>query len=164
MSLFVGIDPGKKGGVVVLARGGGSELQLIDCFRAEADYVLEGEYRAKAMREVLHKHSVDALVALERQQPMPKEGVRSVFSIGRGFGLWEGLVHGLGLPLYVVRPREWQVVLHGLPGEGKARAILAVEQRLPQLELLPGKLRKPHEGLADAACIAMWLARQGGSP
>lgn len=104
-----------------------------------------------------------ALVALERQHAMPKQGLASTFSIGRGFGLWQGIVSALELPCLVVTASVWQrAILRAIPGEGKARAILAAEARVPALDLTPGKRRKPHDGLADACCIALWgLEAQG---
>jgi hypothetical protein len=46
-------------------------------------------------------------------------------------------------------------VLRDIPGEGKARAIARAAQ-LPGLNLTPGRRRKAHDGLADAACLALY--------
>jgi hypothetical protein len=56
-------------------------------------------------------------------------------------------------------PQAWQrVVLRDIPGEGKARAVARAAQ-VAGLDLMPGRRRKPHDGLADATCLAIY----GGS-
>jgi hypothetical protein len=55
-------------------------------------------------------------------------------------------------------PQSWQrVILRDIPGEGKARSIARAAQ-LPGLNLTPGRRRKAHDGLADAACLALYGA------
>jgi len=62
------------------------------------------------------------------------------------------------IPYEVVRPRIWQkVVLCGIEGaDTKVKSVLKCQRRLPDLDLTPGKKRKPHDGLADAACMALY--------
>jgi len=130
-------------------------------FLAADRYVVERAYRPKAMADLLAELAPD-LVVLEQQQPMPGQGVTSTYSTGYGFGLWEGVCAGLGLPALRVRPQRWQkVVLAGCPGEGKERAVRAVEALLPDFDLTPGRRRKPHEGLADACCLALYGIQRG---
>ena len=88
---------------------------------------------------------------------MPGQGGTSMFSIGVGYGLWLGSIATLGIPVQVVHPRTWQKrILKDVPGVGKGRAVLLCKQRLPKLTLSPGRRRKPHDGIADAACLAMF--------
>ena len=70
-----------------------------------------------------------------------------------------------GVRLLVLSPKRWRelaeiVVPRG--GDPKAATIAVVQHRLPGIDLTPGRVQKPHEGLADAAGIAMagqaWLA------
>jgi len=98
------------------------------------------------------------MVVLEKAQSMPGQGVSSVFNYGVGFGALQMALIVSGFPHEIIHPRKWQkVVLDGLPGnDTKKRAILKCQRRLPSLDLTPGKKRKPHEGLADAACMALF--------
>lgn len=149
--IVAGIDPGKTGALVALD----DRRRVLAQHRAEAAYC-EPEYRTREMARLLAATHAD-LVVLERQHPMPKQGLTSTFSIARGFGLWEGIAAALGMPVLVVSAVTWQkLVLRAIPGEGKARAVLAAENRLPELVLSPGRMRKAHSGLADAACIALY--------
>lgn len=151
MSTIIGLDPGKAGALVALDEAG----RLVAAHAAE-DSFCPGEYRPAEMARLLGGLA-PTLVILERQHAMPKQGLTSTFSIGRGFGLWEGVVAALELPLHVVTSSVWQrAVLRGVPGEGKVRAVIAAEARVPELVLTPGRRRKPHDGLADAACLALY--------
>ena len=159
--IVVGIDPGKTGGIVRLRS---DDWLHVAAFRAE-DTILVGrggDYRVKAMCALLRDLAPE-LVVLEKQQAMPPkvhgrvQGVASTASIMRAMGLWEGVLGALEVPHVLVRPQVWQRrILAGAPGEGKARAIAVAERRLPGLNLTPGRCTKPHEGLADAACLALW--------
>lgn len=41
----------------------------------------------------------------------------------------------------------------------KARSIAAAQRLLPDLDLSPGRRTKPHDGLADAGCLAVYALR-----
>lgn len=162
MSLIVGIDPGKDGAIVAMDEQGiiksvalTKELFTIPIgkgSRREYDAVAMGNYLTE-----LHALQGVRLVCIEKQQAMPSQGGTSMFSLGMGYGLWLGIIGTLTIPCSVVHPKTWQkAVLRDVPGTGKGRAIYLCKQRLPKLDLSPGKKRKPHDGIADAACIAMW--------
>lgn len=159
--LVVGIDPGKKGGIVTL---NGSTVLAQNTMES----VLVGKsYNEHAMREALFDGVPDASrgevhVIIERQGSRPGEGHAGAFKCGYGFGLWVGICAGMLLEYSIVSPATWQKVLRGAPGTGKERSILFAQRALPDLELYPGRKRKPHDGLADAACLALYGQRQLG--
>lgn len=51
-------------------------------------------------------------VNIEKQQPMPKQGVTSSFSLGRSFGVIEGVIEALETIFYtntkIVTPQSWK--------------------------------------------------------
>ena len=152
--LAAGIDPGLKGAVAILDR---------DCVHlAEPLPVLHSEIDVGALAALLLDPRPE-LVVVERQQAMPKQGVASTFRIGRNYGLILGALQTLGLPVLEVRPQQWQAaVLHG-QARGKEAAIAYVMKRFPCVDLRPGRCRRPHDGIADAVCIAAYgLAQLGG--
>ena len=161
----VGIDPGKDGAVVALHLG-------------DAGITIAGQWRTKdlcpkaylpdEMREALEdvalharKHGGAVCVALERVASRPGQGVASAFSFGAGWGLWRGLVAGYGWRVIEPTPQRWiRAVLSDQPGEGKERALARASQ-ITGLELVTGRARVPHDGLADAACLALFALREG---
>lgn len=50
-------------------------------------------------------------VMLEQVNAMPKQGVTSMFTFGRGLGRIEGVIETLRLPYEFVRPQVWQAAL-----------------------------------------------------
>ena len=49
-----------------------------------------------------------------------------------------------------------QVLSH----DTKAASVAYVREHFPGVELVPPRAKKPHDGLADAVCIAVWASRQ----
>lgn len=165
----VGIDCGLDGALVALD-GAARCMRAYQTALAFTRDVIKGKGRrhmyVEASMAAALRGLAPELVIVEKQAGYSRSGQRmgatSVFSCGLGFGLWRGVCAGLGLPCLVVAPRTWQAeVLRDVPGDAtKVRAVLAVSQRVPTLDLLPGRRRKAHEGLADAACLALYgLAR-----
>lgn len=151
----LGIDPGLDGALVVVRNG---RVVAQCCTR---DLCPDG-YVAERMDALVSEwcglHLVDVAV-LERVSARPGEGVSSTFKFGFGYGLWRGILAGRVQTVIEPTPQAWQkVVLRDIPGEGKARAVARAAQ-LAGLDLTPGRRRKPHDGLADAACLAIY----GGS-
>lgn len=103
-------------------------------------------------------------VVLEKAQAMPaglhgrRQGTASTFKTGRDYGCAEMALVALGIQHEIVHPRTWQTArLKGVEGgDTKARSVLKCQQSIPQLDLYPGKKRKPHDGLADAANMAAY--------
>ena len=96
------------------------------------------------------------MVAIEKQQSRPRQA--GVLMTGFGFGLMVGTVAALRLPYEIVTVGRWQRALFGAvkAKDTKARSVAYVQARLPDLPLTWGRRRKPHDGLADAACLALW--------
>lgn len=171
--IVVGIDPGKSGGLVAISGRG----RCLAAHRAET-YTVPKDYDDFRMAEILREIRPD-LVILERQHAMPdfaskrkedgsedsprKQGATSTFKTGEGYGLWRGVLAGCGFRYERVTSQSWQaVILRGVPGEGKQRAVNVVRHRIPDLRLIPERGSKPHTGLADAGCLALYgLTRLG---
>ena len=106
-----------------------------------------------------------ALCVLERAGARPMEGRTSCFTNGMGFGLWRGVIAALNLPSIRPTPAAWQRQIFGTRPAGadrKARAIETAMMRCPDLDLVLKRRRKPHDGLADAACLALFGIAQLG--
>tara|TARA_R110000751_G_scaffold33071_2_gene82573 strand:+ start:247 stop:783 length:537 start_codon:yes stop_codon:yes gene_type:complete len=176
--LRIGIDNGADGGIVAL--DGGCKVvnstimpvMNVGVTRKGKDGKSKpGKKRVLDMRVVvtllreLHASDPDVYAVLEHAQTFPGEGLSTAFNAGRSYGAMEMALVAAGIPYDIVRPRRWQMeVLKGVEGtDTKARAILRCQRAVPDLPLTWGRKRKPHTGLADAACMALYgmIVRQG---
>lgn len=91
----------------------------------------------------------------------PRTGHMTAGTAGRlgiEHGAWRTLLACHGVPYEVLRPQAWRkragiVVPKG--GDPKAATVARVRALLPGLDLTPGQVRTPHDGLADAAGLAL---------
>lgn len=160
--IVIGIDPGKRGGWVALNVESGRPVPVEWCAADQTDggYVMKGRYLTRAMYasvfDVVDNYNVVG-VMIERQQARPMEGRASILTTGYGWGLWTGIVASMQVPYDEVSSTRWtRSMLTGSTHEGKARSIAVAQQRVPDLPLVWGRRRKPHDGLADAACLALY--------
>ena len=153
MTLYMGIDPGLDGALVVIDH----RSRLIGCH--DIPTVREGTRRqvhsillARIIRGYTEEvGSENLFCTLERQHAHPRQGVSSVFKLGRSFGQLEGMLSALAIPHSLVSPRTWTKLLRDVGGtEKKARSVLSASRRWPDLEL---KLKK-HHNRAEAALLA----------
>jgi len=153
----IGIDPGLDGAVVVLNVEGNVARCLAQFLTKD---LCKDGYVPEIMDGVISSACMTwapELAVLERTSARPGEGVSSSYKFGVGWGLWRGILAGR-LRCIEPPPQTWQrIVLRDIPGEGKGRAINRAAQ-VHGLELMPGRRRKAHDGLADAACLALYGA------
>jgi crossover junction endodeoxyribonuclease RuvC len=91
---------------------------------------------------------------------MPKQGVTSTFNYGKGFGKILGMIETMGISHQLVRPRAWKRTVLAGTKKDKAAAVSYVRRKYPMIDLMPGTCRKPHDGIADAVCIADYAIRE----
>lgn len=94
---YIGVDPGQKGGIASIAPS--AEDPLI--------FMMPKTPR-DVFRTLRHLKNSKTLAVIERSQPMPKQGVVSVFSYGVGYGVLLGCLEALEIPYVEVRPLEWK--------------------------------------------------------
>lgn len=166
----MGIDPGLDGGVAVLS-GRGNSAHIMP--------VADGSVDTWTLAQYIRNCGVaETVVMLESVHSMPKQGVASAFTFGKGYGAILGACGALGVRVELVTPQAWKkVVLPGLiPAKvklpagataaakkaasaahkkaGKDAAIGWCRRAYPGLNLVPEGCRVPHDGIADAICIA----------
>lgn len=156
--IVVGVDLGRRGGVAIL-RG----RDLIHAAPMPVD--AQGAVDVRSAVELCRGAD---LVCIE--QPIPVRhggGVDSGYSALReALGVWRTAGVMCEAAVLEVPPQTWQAaVLRGFPGlSTKARSVAFVRRVYPAADLLPGKARKEHDGVADAVCIAYyghaWAALQ----
>ncbi len=167
MITYIGIDPGKEGAIAWLENTASSitaRVQDTPTLKVGAKPdSSKKDYQVRAMAGILEalgdlypgNTSINLIVGIELVHAMPGQGVTSMWSMGRGSGLWEGIVAALGYPYEMITPQRWKkAMLHGMPKE-KDSSRLKAQQLFPGVEL---HLRK-HHGRADALLIAEYIRR-----
>jgi len=160
MRVILGIDPGLDGGLAVLADG----VAVYDTptltvaggkgHRREYNLTLMVNLiRAGTLLEDYHVDDVSAFI--EAVHAMPGQGVRSMFTMGFGLGLWTGILAGLRIPYTRVAPQRWKKAMMDGMGKEKDASRLRAQQLFPTAEL---HLKK-HHGRADALLIAEYGRR-----
>ncbi len=142
--IVVGIDPGKKGALV----------RITDVTQEALVMPLIGkEIDSFAISQWLKEQRPD-LVVMEKVGARPNQGVVSMFNFGDGYGKVKGVLETLAIPYQLVTPQAWKKVVLSGTAKDKDAAIQYVANRYPDLELIPPRCRKPHDGIADATCLA----------
>ena len=143
--MIVGIDPGKGGGLAYIDPAGGAAGRPMPMVGKEID--------GHELATLLHNLN-PAMVIVEKSQAMPGQGVTSMFNYGVGFGRLLGILEALGIPYRLVTPQAWKKVVLAGTAKDKDAAIQFCRRAFPRVSLTPGQKRKPHDGVADALCMA----------
>lgn len=160
--LFAGIDNGLKGGIVFVdAAGKVVEKYIMPVLASDKG---KTEYDLQTMVGLFKGKQIE-LVVLEKAQAYPGQGVTAMFSIGKGFGLWQGILVALGIPYVVVPPQTWQGhILAGMDRRDTKQASALYAQRMaPQTDWRgTERSRIIHDGLTDAFCLAHYALQKYG--
>ncbi len=153
MHLTIGIDPGLIGGVAALDHAGA----VVGLWPMP---VAGGEVHPAGLADLLRSlrcldnHQDIGRVCVEKVSSMPKQGVASTFKFGTGWGMVRGVCAALGASVVLVPSTIWKKrVLLGLPHD-KAGAVQFCTSRWPTADLVLPGCRVPHDGIADALCLA----------
>lgn len=151
--VFIGIDPGLDGAVCVLA---GSEARFFDTPTAKG--TTKRDYLIYEMADFLKPYA-GAKAYLEAVSGRPGQGTASARSVGRGSGIWEGILAAHGIALEIVQPAVWKRSL-GLLGADKDASRAKAQSLYPEaLALLQ---RKKDADRAEALLLAEYGRRKAG--
>jgi crossover junction endodeoxyribonuclease RuvC len=150
--VLLGIDPGIRGGLAIVAVADGVAPQLIDAINIPVVGVGAKErVDAIAIRAWVAQYSPRHAL-LERAQAMPKQGASSGFKYGRAVGAIEAAITLCAIPLTIVEPSIWKK-FHSLYAADKESSRQRALQLFPAAHALLA--RKKDHGLAEAALIAL---------
>lgn len=158
--IYIGIDPGKSGGVAILRPDNTLDLHTIPVIGKEIDL--------KSLYDILFEATRgEHLVCLEDVHALPGTGAGSNFDFGRTKGLKEGILVGMQARYVMVAPKTWQKEMwQGIPmmkkasggNDTKAISLLAARRWFPnETFLATARSSKPHDGLYDAALMANYI-------
>ncbi len=155
--IYIGLDPGKRGGLAALAEDGepllACPMPVIPGKKAEFDL-------PRIFEKLLRQGQ--AKVTIERLAPMPVHmgGGATNFQRGYSMGMLQAFCTALKLPWELVSPSVWQKAFWKGKADTKQRAIMIVGRMFPDVDLYPTvHSRKAHDGIADAVLIAEWNRR-----
>ncbi len=135
---FLGVDPGKLGGIALISDG-----------VAEAWKMPETEHDVFAIFMGLPK--VPTYGLLERVASSPQMGVVSAFTFGRGYGFLVACLLAANIPSELITPRKWQSKLGCLTKGDKNVSKRKAQQLFPHLKIT--------HHTADALLIAEYARR-----
>lgn len=145
--IFLGIDPGQKGGIALISESG------VEVFPYSDDTL-------KSMCRRLHEttDSVEMLCFIEKVGAMPKQGLASTFNFGKSFGYILGVVEANSIPYQLVSPQKWKNHF-GITGD-KSNSVLTAKRLFPNVNLFSTpKCKKESDGMAEALLIALYAKR-----
>lgn len=145
--IYIGIDPGKKGGVATISEDGVKVYQWDD------------QRFIEDMRQ--HANWMDKCVAaVEKVGAMPGQGVTSMFSFGQYYGFILGVLTAFGIPYQLVSPATWKREF-GLLKSQKQGSVDVCKRLFPGVSLLPTeRCRKESDGMAESLLIAEYARRK----
>lgn len=151
MGYVIGIDPGVSGAVAIV------DGQRVACHDMPTIEIRGKRHVDPArLRNILWLlNDGPDMVILEHVQGVQGTGATSAFSFGRSFGVVEGVIAGLGMPLTLVRPQVWTKALAVSRDKGSHRA--AAKRLWPADAGLFDRVKD--DGRADAALLAHWWMR-----
>lgn len=153
----IGIDPGLSGAIAVLTD---DTLQIHDMpvMTVDRNGKAKRQVSANELAELLNLYAgKDCHVYVERVSAMAGQGVTSVFSFGRSFGMIEGILAALKMPVTFVAPATWTRAIGRSPGKDASRS--RAMELFPNYEYFFKRVKD--DGRADAALIAHWGRKHG---
>ncbi len=143
----VGIDPGRKGGIVFLDDLAIEILVFKMPESIEEIYILLKEREKRIWK-----------VFIEKQSPFPRQGVVSMFKLGFHYGNLLGCLKILGIDYEEISSQKWKryfgILGKGSRKERKEKAIEKVRELFRGIEERIGMDLSRNDGIAEAILIA----------
>jgi hypothetical protein len=149
--IYAGIDPGQKGAICAygLDSGPSEVFDIPLCQDGRKTMQLD----VLAFCRWLHKHAPSRVI-IERQGPMPSDGVIPAFRLGLVYGQLRAVCAVVGIPTTLVSPITWKKWYAIGPDKEQGRQ-LALKLYPQCAEVLR---RKMDHNRAESVLIASWGA------
>ena len=145
--IYIGIDPGKKGGYAVIDD------------RGARVYPWDNTYFVSDMNAV-ESRGESIVAAVEKVGAMPGQGVVSMFNFGTSYGFILGVLTAFGIGYQLVPPSVWKRDF-GLLHTDKQSSVDVAKRLFPSVNLMPtDRCRKESDGMAEALLIAEYARRK----
>lgn len=149
--IYVGIDPGQKGGYAVISKS--------DTGQAVFAYPWDDTFFAMEMASLMHMKEHGIVAAVEKVGARPGQGTVSMFNFGKSAGYIEGVLSALGIPYQLVPPNKWKKEF-SLFGKDKQASIATCHKLFPDLDLKrTERCKTDSDGKAEATLLACYAMR-----
>lgn len=149
MSIYIGLDPGKKGAMAIMGYSnttGERYMMKIIPFDPQ-EYI-------KTLKQFN-----GATVCIEQVHSLPREGVKSVWSFGQTYGWLLGVLDAVGLSYQTVPPNLWKKDFSLLRTE-KKQSIEVCKRLFPNANLKrTERCKKDCSDFAEALLLAEYARR-----
>lgn len=159
--IYVGIDNGLNGGIVAINDSQEIIFQLVmPTIKVKGKNEFDVKVITDAFKYLMQKDKLKAV--LEQAHVRPISGKRASFTTGFCYGLMQGVLETHQISYEIVSPREWQKeILKGMGKDTKAASILYCQRKWPkETWCKTDRSTKPHDGLTDACCMAVYCFRK----
>lgn len=156
---YIGVDPGVEGAVAVVDEGEVISVERFKTITIKVGKKNRSSYDVAALLaqfRSLREAFGNSMVFIEQVTSRRKQGVVSMFSMGRGAGLLEMAIASCGFPYQYVTPQAWKKkLMAGFSGGDKDESCIVVNRLFPVAMPLIAKPRKGYDhNKADAILIA----------
>lgn len=160
MKVLIGIDPGLRGAIAVLA--GRDLVHVADMPVVPVSWA--GKTRNEVspallyslLASIQHEHGKATMAVVERVSASPQMGRTSAFRFGEGYGAVNAVLACAGISAETVVPGKWKKAL-GLTSVKDASRGLAMKRWPDCAEMFE---RKKDDGRAEAALLAEYIRRR----
>ena len=144
--IYIGIDPGKKGGYAIIDDG------AVDVFPWDDLGFIDNI--ADAM------NCGKCIAAVEKVGARPGQGTVSMFSFGQSYGFILGVLAAFGIGYQLIPPTVWKREF-GLLHAEKYGSVEVCKRLFPGVNLLPTeRCKKESDGMGDSLLLAEYARRK----
>ena len=152
--IYIGVDPGAKGGYAVIAKTKTGQTVFA--------YPWDDSFFAMEMASLMQMKEHGIVAAVEKVGARPGQGTVSMFNFGKSAGYIEGVLSALGIPYQLVPPNKWKKEF-SLIGQDKQASIETCRKLFPELDLKrTERCRTDSDGKAEATLLAEYARRHFG--
>ena len=149
--IVMAIDPGLSGAIAVFIDDVLSAVIDTPTHELTRNGKTKRQISASGLAAIFRDYKPDHVV-VEKVSAMPGQGVTSMFSFGRSFGLIEGIVGAFEIPATYVMPSVWTKGIGR--GQGKDASRARACELYPVWEKSFARVKD--DGRADAVLIGAW--------
>lgn len=154
MRVFVGVDPGAKGGYAIIREELDGEINVLCKAWDAVEFVADMEELATDSRCI----GWNVVAAVEKVGARPGQGVTSMYSFGKSCGYIEGVLAANKIGYQLVPPRVWKKAFS--LNNDKKLSIEVCKRLFPNVDLrATERCRTDSDGKAEALLLAAYARR-----